>query len=182
MTRLSKIVQVLLILCVGFGAACNSPAQQPTSTPTVTIKPTVKPTSKPKVASGPYNQQADPKKDIEAALAKAKTDNKQILLDFGANWCPDCIVLSKIFEDATVKPFLEDHFHVVQIDVGYWDKNLDVAKQYGNPIEKGIPAVVVLDSKGSLVATTKEGELANARTATKADILAYLQQWAAEKP
>jgi len=36
--------------------------------------------------------------------------------------------------------FLDDHFHVVNVDVGNWDRNLDVSQRYGSPIDGGIPA------------------------------------------
>lgn len=130
----------------------------------------------------PYDENAVAQQDITSALAKSEKDGKLILLDFGANWCPDCIVLTVLFEDPTVKPFLEENFRVVRIDIGYGDKNLDVAQQYGNPIAKGIPAVVVLAPNGEILATTQDGSLANARTATPQDILAYLQTWLALKP
>lgn len=131
--------------------------------------------------SGPYDAKAVPQDDIEAALRLAKGDGKLVLLDFGANWCPDCLVLSTLFEDPSVLPYLQENFYLVHIDVGYWDKNLDTAQQYGNPIEKGIPAVVVLTADGKTIATTKDGALANARTATPSEILEYLKQWVAKK-
>ena len=129
----------------------------------------------------PYDENADPNADIAAALDSAKADSKLVLLDFGANWCPDCIVLATLFEDESVKPYLDEHYHVVHIDVGHWDRHLDVSDQYGKPIEKGIPAVVVLKPDGTIIATTKAGELANARTATAQDILAYLHQWVSKQ-
>ena len=129
----------------------------------------------------PYDENAYPKADIDAALTAAKADSKYVLLDFGANWCPDCLVLAKLFEDPTVKPFLNANYHVVRIDVGYWDKNLDIANKYGNPIQVGIPAVVVLTPNGDIVATTKAGELANASSFHAPDVLAYLQKWAPKK-
>jgi len=132
------------------------------------------------VLEQPYNEKADPHADIAAAMAAAKTDKKNVLLDFGANWCEDCLVLSKLFEDPTVKPYLDKNFHVVHIDIGQWDRNLDVVDQYGNPTQVGIPAVVVLTPEGKMIATTKAGELANARTATAQDILTYLHKWAPE--
>lgn len=131
---------------------------------------------------GPYNENAIPGEDIANALAESAKDGKLVLLDFGANWCPDCVVLSTLFEDATVKPFLEENYRVVSIDVGYWDKNLDISEKYENPIENGIPAVVVLAPNGEMIATTKDGALANARTATAREILTYLQTWASQKP
>jgi thiol-disulfide isomerase/thioredoxin len=105
-----------------------------------------------------------------------------VLLDFGANWCADCLVLATLFEDPSVKPYLDENFYVVHIDVGYWDKNLDTSQLYGNPIEKGIPAVVILDGDGNTLATTKDGALVNARTATASEILGYLKGWVAKKP
>ncbi len=127
-----------------------------------------------------YDVHADAKQDIAHALAQAKTEHKRVLVDFGADWCPDCVVLSHIFDDAQVKPFLDKHFVVVRVNVGQWDANLDVSEQYGDPIAKGIPAVVVLSPDQQIIASTGGGELANARTATREDILDFLQKWAAK--
>ena len=128
-----------------------------------------------------YDLRANPNAAIAQALKQAKADHKRVLLDFGADWCPDCQVLAQRFDDPTVKPFLDAHYHVVRIDVGRWDNNLDVANRYGNPIEKGIPAVVILDADANTITSTAGGELANARTATANDILTFIQQWAGSK-
>jgi thiol:disulfide interchange protein len=132
----------------------------------------------PAQTSGPYNEQADAKQDIAAALVLAKADKKNVLLDFGANWCPDCLVLSTLFDDSTVKDFREANFHVVQVDVGRFNKNLDISKQYGSPIDKGIPAVVVLAPDGHMIDSTADGALESARKSTPAEILVYLRKWA----
>jgi len=108
----------------------------------------------PAPAQGPYDKQADAHKDIETALRQAGADDRLVLLDFGANWCLDCIVLSRLFEDKTVRSFLQDNFHVVQVDVGNWDRNLDVSRKYGSPIDNGIPAVVILAGSGDVIAST----------------------------
>ena len=125
-----------------------------------------------------YDPHANASEAIAQALAQAKADHKRVLLDFGADWCPDCQVLAQLFDDPQVKPFLDAHYHVVRIDVGRWDNNLDIANRYGNPIEKGIPAVVILDANARTITSTAGGELANARTATAKEILSFLQQWA----
>jgi len=136
----------------------------------------------PAPAQGPYDKHADAHKDIEAALRQARADDRLVLLDFGANWCLDCIVLSRLFEDKTVRSFLQDNFHVVQVDVGNWDRNLDVSRKYGSPIDNGIPAVVILAGSGDVIASTRNGALADARTATAREVLVYLQCWVARKP
>lgn len=147
-----------------------------------TLEPTTAPPADPAASDAPYNESAVPAQDIANALAESEKDGKLVLLDFGANWCPDCVVLSTLFEDPAVKPFLEENFRVVSIDVGEWDKNLDISEKYGSPIDNGIPAVVVLTPNGEVIASTKDGALANARTATPQEILTYLQTWVAKKP
>jgi protein disulfide-isomerase len=52
---------------------------------------------------------------------------------------------------------------VVKIDVGNFNKNLDLANRYGNPIQKGIPAAVVVTPGDQVLYSTKAGELADAR-------------------
>ena len=44
---------------------------------------------------------------------------------------------------------------VVKIDVGNFDKNLGLAQRYGNPIAKGIPAVVVVGHANQVVFATR---------------------------
>ena len=179
MKHIVRCGQVLLLLIISAAllAGCAAPAAQPT--PTATAKPAPK---KVVTLPRPYNEKADPEQDIAAALKQATADHKRVLLDFGANWCPDCIVLSMHFDNAQVKPFLDQHFIVVQIDVGQWDKNLAISEQYGNPIKRGIPAVVVLDADGTQLASTADGSLASASTSQPQEILAYLKQWAEAKP
>ncbi len=111
----------------------------------------------------PYDPQANAKADVAHALAAAKQAHKPTLLIFGANWCGDCRALDKSLHSEKNAALVKQHFEVVKVDVGNWDHNLDVANAYGNPIEKGIPAAVVVSPEGKVVYTTKLGELANAR-------------------
>ena len=128
-------------------------------------------------AETPYDSTANAREDIAAALRAARADHKLVLLDFGANWCLDCLVLDRLFQDSTVAPYLRANFDVVRVDVGRFDRNLDVSKSYGSPIEGGVPAVVVLSPAGDVVATTKDGSLESARSATAPQILQVLRSW-----
>lgn len=35
-------------------------------------------------------------------------------------------------------------FNVVKVNVGNFDRNLDLTKRFGNPVENGIPAAVLV--------------------------------------
>lgn len=123
---------------------------------------------------------SDPAKDIASALTAAKTDKKNVLIDFGADWCPDCRVLGALFEDAGIAPFVEQNFHVIHVDVGRRDKNADIVAKYGATSGDWIPAVVVLDAEGKTVGLTTT-ELRLTRRDTPATLLPVLQKWAPAK-
>lgn len=112
----------------------------------------------------PYDEAADPHQDLRAALARARKADKRVLVVFGANWCPDCRVLDGEFHAAgRTAALVSARYEVVKVDVGRFDKNLDFAKLYGEPIAKGIPSVVVVTPTNEVVYQTKAGELADAR-------------------
>jgi len=110
----------------------------------------------------PYDEGADATAELQRALAAARVDRNDVLLVFGANWCPDCRELDKALNGSS-HALIAGHFQVVKVDVGRFDKNLELANQYGNPIKMGIPAVVVLSADNRIVYSSKGGELANAR-------------------
>jgi len=115
-------------------------------------------------ADNPYNENADAKLEIKQALTQAAVSNTPIIIVFGANWCPDCKVLDLAMKNGASASLLGRDFKIVKVNIGHFDKNLDVAKQYGVPLEKGIPAVAIISPKNVVLYVTKEGELANARS------------------
>ncbi|MEY2896055.1 MAG: hypothetical protein RL669_324 [Pseudomonadota bacterium] len=110
-----------------------------------------------------YDEGADAHADIKQALAAAASRGRKVLVVFGANWCPDCIVLDQSMKQGSLKPLVVRDFEVVKVDVGRFKKNLDLAEQYGVPLKKGIPAIAVLDAQGRVVYATREGEIGDAR-------------------
>jgi thioredoxin 1 len=124
-----------------------------------------------------YRRDANPRTDIQTALLEAVADHKLVLLIFGANWCPPCWALSATLSDRRVRPFLEDHFHVVEIDIGNFNRNVDVSTKYGYATEQGIPSAVVLGPSGEVIALTKGHALGEARDSAGA-MLRYLSDCA----
>jgi len=124
----------------------------------------------------PYNPSADAKAEIQAAMTAARTDHKPVLIFFGANWCPDCRALAKSLSGGKNAALMHQHFNIVKVDVGNFNRNLDVAERYGDPIKKGIPAAVIVSPAGKLLYATQAGELANARTMSNAGVYAFFEQ------
>ncbi|HZY62916.1 MAG TPA: thioredoxin family protein [Edaphobacter sp.] len=126
-----------------------------------------------------YSETANPTADIAAALKKARAEHKRVILDFGGDWCGDCQVLDIYFHQKPNDELLAKHFVVVHIDIGRMDRNLDVAKKYGVPINKGVPALAVLDAHGKLLYSQKTGEFENMRNMSASSVTEFLNKWKA---
>lgn len=124
-----------------------------------------------------YSDTADAKEDIRNALIKAKAEHKRVLLDFGGNWCGDCQVLNIYFHDPGNASLLAANYVLVDVNVGRYDKNLDLAKKYGIPLDKGVPALVVLDADGRVVYAQRNGEFEAMRKLDSDAVTAFLQKW-----
>jgi thioredoxin 1 len=110
----------------------------------------------------PYDEKANARADVTRALAQAQADHKNVLLVFGANWSEDCRELDEAMHGKS-RPLIDGRFELVRIDVGNFDKNLDLARRYGDPIKQGIPALVELSADDQVIYSTKGGELVGAR-------------------
>ena len=112
----------------------------------------------------PYDEAVDAKAEIHAALVSAQQSKLPVIVVFGANWCGDCKVLDAAFKTGAVAPLIAKSFRVVKVNVGRYDRNMDLAELYDVPLKKGIPAVVVLSADGKPLYATRAGELADARS------------------
>jgi thioredoxin 1 len=117
------------------------------------------------------------KADLAQALRTAKAQHKRVLLDFGGNWCPDCHVLDIYFHDPQNRPILDANFVLVHVNVGRYDANLDIAQKYAIPLNKGVPAIAVLDESGKLLYSQKGGEFEAMRKMESSSVTQFLAQW-----
>jgi hypothetical protein len=127
-----------------------------------------------------YPDNVDAHKEIKEAEEQAAKDHRRVLLVFGANWCYDCHVLDLAFHRSDFAPTMAG-YEVAHIDIGDdGKKNADLAKQFQVPLEKGVPALAVIESDGKLVVSQKNGEFENARAMTPEALLEFLNKWKPE--
>jgi protein disulfide-isomerase len=122
---------------------------------------------------------ADWQTDYGKALQMAKSQNKQVLLDFtGSDWCGPCIELRKqVFSRPEFRAYADKNLILVEVDYPQRKKqsaelkkqNEKLSQQYGID-EKGFPTVVLLDPAGKKVRefTGNEGE-------TTASLIAWIE-------
>ena len=99
----------------------------------------------------PYNEKASARAvdaEVAAAKAKAAREHKLLIVDLGGKWCGDCRVLYGTMQLPEVKRFVRDHYVVMTVDVGRFDKNLQVPAACGITKRlEGVPALLILDPK-----------------------------------
>ncbi len=129
-----------------------------------------------------YPDPGQARADLAAALKTAAATHRRILLDFGGNWCSDCQVLDLYFHDTRNKPILEANYVLVHINIGEMDANLDLARKYGIPIRKGVPALAVLSDRGALLYSQKNGEFEAMGKMQSSSVTAFLMRWRPLRP
>ncbi len=115
--------------------------------------------------------------EISTALAAATKDHKRVLLVFGGNWCYDCHVLDATFRSKEFAPLVNANYHVIHINVGNYDANLDLADKYQIPLKKGVPSLAILDPDGNLVVSQKNGEFESTVRIGPEDVVEFLKKW-----
>ena len=115
--------------------------------------------------------------EISSALAAAAKDHKRVILVFGGNWCYDCHVLDATFRSKEFAQLVNANYHVIHINIGNSDANLDLAKKYEIPLEKGVPSLAILDPDGKLVVSQKKGEFESTLKIGPEDVVEFLKKW-----
>ena len=134
----------------------------------------------PDIYPAPEQAQAD----LAAGLKTAAVTHKNVILDFGGNWCGDCKVLDIYFHDPANKPLLEANYVVVHINIGLRgiDRNQNIAERYQIPLAKGVPALAVLDQHGKLLYSQRTGEFESMRHMESSAVTSFLLQWKPARP
>ena len=126
-----------------------------------------------------YDESADAAADIAAALRAASKENRRVLIQWGANWCGWCTRLHELFTtDREIARKLQYEYDVVYVDIGQWDKNLEVAEKYGADFKSnGVPYLTVLSSTGAVVTHQETGALEEGDHHDPARVMAFLEAY-----
>jgi thioredoxin-related protein len=95
----------------------------------------------------------DAKRVLEDALSRASSDDKRVLLTFGAPWCGWCHELHNWLAQPEIAAIVGRDFIVAQVDIDRMRGGKEVMKTYRPDPSGGIPWYVMLDSRGQSLAT-----------------------------
>ena len=95
----------------------------------------------------------DARKLLADALAKAKSENKRVLIQESATWCGPCHMLSELLIDR--RELWEQDYIWVKLD-HRWTDAREIGKEYRKGEHTGIPWWAILDDEGSLLISSND--------------------------
>tara|TARA_B100000575_G_scaffold275208_1_gene259631 strand:- start:360 stop:788 length:429 start_codon:yes stop_codon:yes gene_type:complete len=124
----------------------------------------------------PYDGTIYSVKNLNKFMNETIAANKQPILMFGANWCPDCRIFAGTMNIPKIKAYIEERFNVLYIDVKRYEINMHLMEEYGIPSAEGIPRLLVFDKDKNLLNNSRTAEWRTARDRSSQEIFDFFQE------
>ena len=125
----------------------------------------------------PYNEKEIESLKLDRFIDLTINKGKQPVIIFGGNWCPDCRILEGTLAMPTIKKFIDQHYQIMHIDIGRYDRNMELMNHLNIESKKGVPRVVILDLEKNIVNSSTSSEWTTARDRKQQEIYNYFQKF-----
>ena len=127
-----------------------------------------------------YNPDADAKKDVASAVAKASAEGKHVFLQIGGNWCPWCVRFHKmVAENLKLDSLVKANYEVVEVNFSKENDNHELLATLGYPQRFGFPVFVILDGTGKVLHTQDSGYLEQDKGYSQEKVERLFLNWSA---
>jgi thiol:disulfide interchange protein len=125
-----------------------------------------------------YHPKADARKEIALAVAKARAQKKQVLIQAGGNWCGWCIEFNRfVTNDTSLHSIIQANYIVYHLNYSQENKNPAIFKEYGFPNRFGFPVFLVLNADGKLIHTQNSSYLELGKSYDAPKVKEFLLSW-----
>ena len=125
----------------------------------------------------PYSGMLIADDDLKKFINFSVEQNKQTIIIFGANWCPDARLLEAVMQLKLIKKYLDRYSNILHIDVGDYEINTGLFKVFDKNIRDGIPRIFIMDRKGRNINLQDNDTMRKARELSTQDIFDYFQEF-----
>ena len=125
----------------------------------------------------PYDEKEIESLKLDRFIDLSIDKGKQPVIIFGGNWCPDCRILEGTLAMPTIKKFIDQHYQIMHIDIGRYDRNMELMNHLNIEAKKGVPRVVILDFEKNIVNSSTSSEWTTARDRKQQEIYNYFQKF-----
>ena len=133
-----------------------------------------------------YNEDINPLKQIDQAIAKAKKEGKFVICQVGGNWCPWCLRFADfITNDTTISKMIDENFVYEHINynprksegAGKIAQVKKMLERLNNPGRFGFPVFVVLDGNGKVMHIQDSSFLEDGKGYNQEKVLRFFKNW-----
>ena len=125
----------------------------------------------------PYSSMLIADVDLKKFINLSVEQNKQSIIIFGANWCPDARLLEAVMQLKLIKKYLDRHSNILHIDVGDYEINTELFNIFDKNIRDGIPRIFIMNRKGRNINLQDNDTMRKARELSTQDIFDYFQKF-----
>lgn len=127
-----------------------------------------------------YDPSLDGMKQINEAISQAKSSGKNVLIQYGGNWCPWCIRFHAFCKaDAEISKVLDENYVTVKLNYSPENHN-DAANIFlGNPMRFGFPVFIIIDGKGKVIHIQDSALLEDGQGYDQKKVAGFMKNWTA---
>ena len=130
-----------------------------------------------------YQPSVDPLADVQEALSRADDGDRLVLVVLGANWCHDSRALASRLHRPPLAELIQQHYELVFVDVGFYDKGRAVLQQFGVAHFYATPTVLIIDPSSRALVNDEDRHIwSNAYNIDMSSSVRYFEKWAMSNP
>lgn len=127
-----------------------------------------------------YDPSLDGMKQIKDAIATAKKSGKEVLIQYGGNWCPWCLKFDAFCKaDTGISGIISENFVPVKLNYSPENKNAASNEFLGNPSRFGFPVFIIVDGNGKVLHIQDSSLLEEAQGYSQKKVTGFLKSWTA---
>lgn len=125
-----------------------------------------------------YNPTLDGMKQIKEAVSKAKLQGKQVLIQYGGNWCSWCIKFDAFCKaDTAIMRVINSNYVPVKLNYSPENKNESANAYLGNPMRFGFPVFIIVDGNGKVLHIQDSALLEEGKGYNQLKVLGFFRNW-----
>lgn len=130
----------------------------------------------------PYHPEANAALDIQNAVASAKKQHKNVIIQAGGNWCIWCLRFNNYVQQTPeLKQIVDNNFIYYHLNWSPENKNEKIFAGYGNPGDKyGYPVFIILDENGKQIHTQDSSVLEEGNGYNLEKVKEFFNTWKAK--
>jgi len=126
-----------------------------------------------------FQPSVDPLADVQQALGRADDGDRLALVVLGANWCHDSRALASRLHRPPLAELIQQHYELVFVDVGFYEKGRAVVQQFGVAHYYATPTVLIIDPSNRALVNDEDRHIwGNAASIDMSSSVQYFERWA----